>query len=169
MAEIILGFGGNLGDPATTIHAALHRLAWEGVVIVTRSRLYRTTPWGPVAQPDFLNGCAIGRTDLGPRDLLSLTQRIEIEFGRDRDVRWGPRTLDIDILTYGDATLDEQGLTIPHPRLTERAFVLVPLSEIAPDRLISGRAVREWAARVDASGVTPADRSDQDEYFTVQP
>lgn len=169
MPEILLGLGGNLGDPAATIHAALGRLDAEGITILARSRLYRTPPWGPVAQPDFLNSCALARTDFSPRDLLAITQRIETEFGRERRVRWGPRTLDIDILTYGDAMLDEAGLTIPHPRLTERAFVLVPLTEIAPDRIVFGRAVRDWVAGVDASGVTPAGPSGQDEYLTVQP
>lgn len=169
MPEIILGLGGNLGDPATTILAALRRLDTEGVTIIARSRLYRTPPWGPVLQPDFLNGCAIGRTELGPRDLLALTQRIETEFGRERALRWGPRTLDIDILTYGDVVFDELGLTIPHPRLTERSFVLVPMAEIAPDRIVSGRAVREWVVGVDASGVMPIEPSGQDEYLTVQP
>lgn len=169
MPDIILGFGGNLGDPATTIRAALDRLGVEGATILARSRLYRTPPWGPVAQPDFLNGCALARTDLGPRDLLALTQRIETEFGREREVRWGPRTLDIDILTYGDVAIDETGLTIPHPRMTDRAFVMVPLAEIAPDRIVSGRAVRDWAATIDRSGVTPVDASGQDEYLTVQP
>ncbi len=169
MTETLLGLGGNLGDPATTIRAALGRLDAEGVTIVARSRLYRTPPWGPIAQPHFLNGCALACTELGPRDLLTLTQRIETEFGRERAVRWGPRTLDIDILTYGGATLDESRLTLPHPRMTERAFVLVPLAEIAPDRIVSGRTVREWLSRVDASGVTPVAPSVQDEYLTVQP
>lgn len=169
LPEITLGFGGNLGEPARTIGAALRRLGEDGVTILARSRLYRTQPWGPVAQPDFLNGCALARTDLGPRDLLALTQRVEAEFGREREVRWGPRTLDIDILTYGDVAIDEPGLTIPHPRMTERTFVLVPLTEIAPDRIVSGRAVRDWAATTDRSGVTPVEPSGQDEYFTVQP
>ncbi len=169
MAEILLGFGGNLGDPARTIAAALERLDAEGVLIVTRSRLYRTPPWGPVVQPDFLNGCARASTDLSPRKLLALTQRIELGFGREREVRWGPRTLDIDILTYDGLALDEPVLTIPHPRLTERAFVLVPLAEIAPDRIVSGRAVRDWVAGVDASGVIPVEASRHDEYLTVHP
>ena len=167
--EILLGLGGNLGDPTLTIRAALGRLAAEGVTIVASSRLYRMPPWGPVAQPDFLNSCAVARTNLGPRDLLVVTQRIETEFGRERDVRWGPRTLDIDILTYGELALDEAGLTIPHPRMRERAFVLVPLAEIAPDRIVSGRTVKDWLAGVDASGVTPVELSGQDEYLTVQP
>ena len=169
MPEITLGLGGNLGDPAKTIGAALGRLDGDGVTILSRSRLYRTPPWGPVAQPDFLNGCALAHTDLEPRDLLALTQRLAAEFGREREVRWGPRTIDIDILTYGNVTIDEPGLTIPHPRMTERAFVLVPLAEIAPGRIVSGRAVRDWAATTDRSGVTPVDASGQDEYLTVQP
>lgn len=153
MAEILLGLGGNLGDPVGTIDAALDRLQTGGVRITRRSRFYRTTPWGVTEQPDFVNLCAAADTNLSPDALLALVQTVETALGREPGVRWGPRTIDIDILTYGELTLDEPGLTIPHPRLTERAFVLVPLLDIAPDRLIMGRRVRDWAAMVDRSGI----------------
>ncbi len=153
MPEVLLGLGGNLGDPVAAIGAALNRLESGGVRITRRSRWYRTAPWGVAGQPDYVNLCVAGETELAARALLDLIHAIEAALGRERRERWGPRILDIDILAYGDALIDEPGLTIPHPRLTERAFVLVPLLDIAADRLISGRTVRDWAATVDRGGV----------------
>ena len=98
---------------------------------------------------------AAAETALSPQELLALIHRIEGDLGRERRERWGPRVIDIDILTYGDAAVDEPGLTIPHPRLTERAFVLVPLAEIAGGVAIAGKTVREWAEAIDRSGVSP--------------
>lgn len=151
--EVLLGLGGNLGDPLATIETALVELEAEGVPIQARSAPYRTAPWGVTDQPDFINLCALGRTELTPEALLAAVQRVEARLGRERRERWGPRVIDIDILVYGDTTLELPGLTIPHPRLTERAFVLVPLAEIAPERVVAGRSVREWAATVDRTGV----------------
>jgi 2-amino-4-hydroxy-6-hydroxymethyldihydropteridine diphosphokinase len=153
VAEVLLGLGGNLGDPAAAIEAALARLEVGGVRIARRSHFYRTTPWGVADQPEFVNLCAAGETALAPAELLRLIHRAEAELGRERRERWGPRTVDIDILAYDDATVDEPGLTIPHPRLTERAFVLVPLAEIAADHVIQGRTVSEWAGAIDRAGV----------------
>jgi 2-amino-4-hydroxy-6-hydroxymethyldihydropteridine diphosphokinase len=153
VAEVLLGFGGNLGDPVAAIEAALSRLATGGVRILRRSHFYRTPPWGKTDQPDFVNLCAVAETALSPRELLALIRRIEKDLGRERRERWGPRAIDIDILTYSDETVDEPGLTIPHPRLTERPFVLVPLAEIAPEMVIAGRTVREWADAADRSAV----------------
>lgn len=157
VAEALLGLGGNLGDPAAAIRGALARLAEAGAPVRAQSHLYRTSAWGPVAQPDFINACAAVETALAPLPLLGLCQRVERELGRERSLRWGPRTLDIDILAYEDLELDEPGLTLPHPRLFERAFVLVPLAEIAPDRLIAGRTVRDWSAGLDPAGVARLD------------
>jgi 2-amino-4-hydroxy-6-hydroxymethyldihydropteridine diphosphokinase len=153
MVEVLLGLGGNLGDPAATIAAALQRLEKGGVVITRRSRWYRTPPWGMADQPDFVNLCAAGETELSPRVLLDLIHATEAALGRERRVRWGPRPIDIDILAYGDETIDEPGLRIPHPHLTERAFVLVPLLDIAPDRVINGRTIQDWTATADRSGI----------------
>jgi 2-amino-4-hydroxy-6-hydroxymethyldihydropteridine diphosphokinase len=153
--EVLLGLGGNLGDPIAAIGAAVDQLEAGGVRIVRRSRPYRTAPWGVADQPDFVNLCAAGETAMAPRALLDLIGRVEAALGRERRERWGPRPIDIDILTYGDERIDEPGLTIPHPRLTERAFVLVPLVDIAADRLVEGRTVRDWAASIDRSGVEP--------------
>jgi 2-amino-4-hydroxy-6-hydroxymethyldihydropteridine diphosphokinase len=151
--EALLGLGGNLGDPAAAIEAALARFDAAGVRVTRRSHLYRTAPWGVTDQPDFLNLCAAAETALAPHALLSLAQRIEAELGRTPGARWGPRVIDIDILTYGDAVVDEPDLKIPHPRMTERAFVLVPLAEIAPEAVIRGRSVRAWSAMADRSGI----------------
>jgi 2-amino-4-hydroxy-6-hydroxymethyldihydropteridine diphosphokinase len=155
-----LGLGGNLGDPAAAIAAALGLLAADGAVTVTaRSRLYRTAPWGDPDQPPFLNACALVETALAPRALLDRCLAVERALGRARDKtrRWGPRLIDVDLLFHGDAVVDEPGLTLPHPRLFERAFVLEPLAEIAPDRLVAGRRIAEAAAALGAEGVTPLD------------
>jgi 2-amino-4-hydroxy-6-hydroxymethyldihydropteridine diphosphokinase len=157
--EVLLGLGGNLDDPVAAIEAALARLEAEGVRITHRSRWYRTAPWGLTDQPDFVNICVAAETDLSPRALLTAIHAAETALGRERDIRWGPRPIDIDILAYGDRRIDEPDLTIPHPRLTERAFVLVPLLDIAADRRVNGRAVREWAATIDRSGVAPLEPS----------
>jgi 2-amino-4-hydroxy-6-hydroxymethyldihydropteridine diphosphokinase len=153
LPQVLLGFGGNLGDPAATIKSALARLDASGVAILARSGFYRTSPWGPVAQPDFINLCALAETALSPGALLALTQALEREFGRESGPRWGPRPLDIDILDYDGLVLEQADLVLPHPRMCERGFVLVPLAEIAPERMVAGRKVREWAERSDRTGV----------------
>lgn len=157
LATVLLAFGGNLGDPRATIRKALVRLGESGVRIDRSSSFYRTPPWGPVPQPDFVNACAAGETALAPLALLALTQSLERELGRVPAERWGPRAIDIDILDYDGRAIDEPGLVLPHPRMTERAFVLVPLVEIAPDRIIAARPVRDWAANVDRTGIVRLD------------
>lgn len=146
--EAALGFGGNLGDPVAAFAAALTRLTLHpDTALVRLSSVYRTAPWGNLDQPEFLNMAALIETSLPARDLLALCLSLEREGGRERRERWGPRTLDIDILSYGSETLDEPGLQIPHPRIAERAFVLAPLAEIAPGLVIGGRTT---AALLDA-------------------
>ena len=139
MPEVLLGLGANVGDPVSSITAALDRLKAGGVRIVRRSRWYRTAPWGVTDQPDFVNLCVAGETELAPRTLLDLIHRVEAALGRERRERWGPRIIDIDILVYDDEPIDEPELTIPHPRLTERAFVLEPLGELAPSLFVPGK------------------------------
>jgi 2-amino-4-hydroxy-6-hydroxymethyldihydropteridine diphosphokinase len=152
--EAALGLGGNLGDVRAAIGRALAALAAHPHVALTaRSSFYRTPPWGPVAQPPFLNMAALIRTDLSPHALLDLCLAIEASEGRVRAERYGPRTLDIDILAFGELALEDERLTLPHPRLAERAFALVPLAEIAPDLAIGGSTVREAAERIDRSGI----------------
>jgi 2-amino-4-hydroxy-6-hydroxymethyldihydropteridine diphosphokinase len=126
-----LGLGGNVGDRVEYLRRALSLLA-EAVAVEAVSALYETEPWGLREQPAFLNAACQVRTVLPPLDLLHELQRIERALGRERLQRWGPRTVDLDILFYGDLVLDTAELTIPHPLLAERAFVLVPLAEIAP-------------------------------------
>jgi len=126
-----IGLGSNEGDAAAHIRRGFTRLAELGT-LVARSPLYHSPPWGVTEQPPFVNAAALLETGLTPRALLEALQRIEREAGRVPTYRWGPRVLDLDILTYGDQRLDEPGLTIPHARLSERAFALVPLAEIDP-------------------------------------
>jgi 2-amino-4-hydroxy-6-hydroxymethyldihydropteridine diphosphokinase len=156
MAEALIGLGGNIGDARSTIAQGIEQFCdGKEVRLIARSSDYRTPPWGVTQQPPFINACAIVQTALKPRDLLNRAQAVESAFGRDRgrEQHWGPRSLDIDILTYDDLKLNEPDLTLPHPRLLERAFVLVPLAEIAPDRMISGIRVRDALQRVDPAGI----------------
>jgi 2-amino-4-hydroxy-6-hydroxymethyldihydropteridine diphosphokinase len=156
VAEALLALGGNVGDVRETFDRALAMLC-DGarLRLKARSSDYATPPWGVADQPTFVNRCIAIDTDLAPRDLLARVQAVEQSLGRRRtqERRWGPRPIDIDILSYDDLTLEEGDLTLPHPRLFERAFVLVPLAEIAPERVIAGRRVRDALATVDATGI----------------
>jgi len=146
MTRAYVGLGANVGDREATIAAAVARL--PGVVAV--SRLVETDPVGVVDQPPFLNGAAELETRLGPRELLDTLLAIERDLGRERRERWGPRTIDLDLLVYGDERVDEPGLTLPHPRLHERRFALEPLAELAPGLVIPGRgAVADLLAELD--------------------
>lgn len=152
-----IALGSNLGDSHAILEAAIVILAkTPGITVTSQSSWYRTDPVGP-PQPDYLNGCVILAVQLTPHDLLQTLLGIEKQFGRERRERWGPRTLDLDILLFDNLILDTPTLKIPHPRITERAFVLVPLAEIAPDWIepISGCAIAQLVQRVDCSGVHP--------------
>jgi 2-amino-4-hydroxy-6-hydroxymethyldihydropteridine diphosphokinase len=158
MPEIGLGLGGNVGDPAQAIDAALVELQARRIARIDRlSSYYRTAPWGGVPQPDYANACAIGLTELPPFELLDAIKRLERDLGRVETVRWGPRVIDIDILYYGDLALQDERLVIPHRDLLNRAFVLVPLAEIAPDLVIAGRRVIEAARDLPSDDVKPWD------------
>ncbi len=135
MTRAYVGVGANLGDREATIRSALDAL--PGVVAV--SALRETDPVGVVEQPPFLNGAVALETDLAPRELLDVLLSVERGLGRERRERWGPRTIDLDLLLYGDETIDEPGLTVPHPRLHERRFALEPLLELDPELAIPGR------------------------------
>jgi 2-amino-4-hydroxy-6-hydroxymethyldihydropteridine diphosphokinase len=126
-----IGIGANLGNAVQTVQLALEELKKYGVV-VRASSLYSTKPWGVKNQPDFVNAAALLETTLTPRELLLELKKLEAEFGREETYRWGPRVVDFDILAYDDRRIDEPDLIVPHPRLHERAFVLVPLAEIDP-------------------------------------
>ena len=156
-----VGVGGNVGDVETTLAEAMWALdSLPQTSIRAQSRLYRTPPWGNTEQPPFLNAVVELQTRLAPRVLLNLLLDIEARFGRNRDEgeKWGPRELDLDLLVFGDEQLDEPGMHLPHPHLHERAFVLVPLAEIAPDLEIAGVGkVSELLRAVDASGIEAID------------
>lgn len=156
MAEAFLALGGNVGDVRNTFAAAIAILCQDGAVRLTaRSSDYRTPPWGVTDQPPFVNAVIAVMTTLSPHALLAHAQACERALGRDRarEQHWGPRTIDIDLLAYDDLTLHDPALTLPHPRLFERAFVLVPLAEVASDRTIAGIRVRDALARVDTNGI----------------
>jgi 2-amino-4-hydroxy-6-hydroxymethyldihydropteridine diphosphokinase len=155
VAVAFLGLGSNLGDRLHALRGALKRLNELPETEVTEvSSLYVTAPVGPVAQPRFLNAVAKIATRLPPDRLLRACLEIEAEFGRVRSVRWGPRTLDLDLLLYGGLHRADGALRLPHPRMTERAFVLAPLAEIAPRLLIGDRTAAAWAAGIGRIGVS---------------
>jgi 2-amino-4-hydroxy-6-hydroxymethyldihydropteridine diphosphokinase len=135
-----IGLGANLADREGTIEQAVGLLGAEpGIEVVSVSSLRETEPWGRVAQPAFVNGAVAVETTLEPRALLGVLLDVERRLGRVRNERWGPRTIDLDLLLYGDVVLDEPGLTVPHPRLHERAFALEPLQELDPELAVPGR------------------------------
>lgn len=158
MPEAFAALGANLGDRALNLSRARDALGRGPLKLTALSAVYETEPWGPVPQGPYLNQVVRGATALAPRDLLQAFHAIEAALGRERrnEARYGPRVIDIDLLLYDDVTLREADLEIPHPRLLERAFVLVPLSEIAPDRLVNGVRVSDALARIGAKGVRPA-------------
>ncbi len=146
-----IGLGSNLGDPVANVERAIEALADLGVV-VARSSLYRSEPWGVREQPAFVNAAALLETRLTARELLAGLKAIERALGRTETVRWGPRVIDLDILTYGGLTVREEGLVVPHERLFERAFALGPLAEIdagfAPAFAALPAAVRAGLERI---------------------
>lgn len=156
MAEALIGLGGNVGDVRTTLDRAVAALCDGATVrLLAQSSDYATPPWGVEDQPAFVNRCIAVATALAPRALLDRALAVERTLGRERagERRWGPRTIDIDLLAYDDIALDEPGLTLPHPHLLARAFVLVPLAEIVPDRVVAGFRVRDALTRLDTGGI----------------
>jgi 2-amino-4-hydroxy-6-hydroxymethyldihydropteridine diphosphokinase len=156
MAEVLIALGGNVGDVRTTFNKAISNICgMTQAALVARSSDYVTPPWGEQDQAPFINACIEIDTSLDPHALLFTLHKIEKKFGRDRasEKRWGPRTLDLDLIAYDDVRLDKPELTLPHPRLFERAFVLAPLAEIAPDRVIAGRRVADALAQVSTEGI----------------
>ena len=156
MAEALVSLGGNVGDVRDTLARAVAILCnGREVRLLARSSDYRTPPWGLADQPPFVNLCIAVETHLTPHALLARAQGVERALGRDRagERRWGPRPVDIDLLAYDDLALCDPELTLPHPRLFERAFVLVPLAEIMPDRTIAGVRMHDALARVDTGGI----------------
>ncbi len=156
MAEALVALGGNIGNVRDTLDRAVAAFCdGADVQLLARSSDYRTPPWGVMDQPPFVNLCIAVKTGLTPRALLARAQMVERGLGRVRaeERRWGPRPVDIDLIAYDDLALEEPDLTLPHPRLFERAFVLAPLAEIAPEKVIAGIRIRDALARVDTKGV----------------
>jgi 2-amino-4-hydroxy-6-hydroxymethyldihydropteridine diphosphokinase len=156
MAEAFIALGGNVGDVRSTFERAIVFLCdGADVRLTARSSDYSTPPWGVIQQPPFVNAVIAVATMLPPHVLLARAQQCERTLGRDRaaEPRWAPRTIDLDLLAYDDLVLAGPELTLPHPLLFKRAFVLVPLAEIAPNRVIGGLRVRGALDRIDTSGI----------------
>ena len=156
MASALIALGGNVGDVRATFKKAIANICgMTQAALLARSSDYSTPPWGDEQQANFINACIEIETSLDPHALLFTLQKVEAKFGRERarERRFGPRTLDLDLLAYDDVILQKPELTLPHPRLFERAFVLVPLAEIAPGRVIAGRSVASALAELSTEGI----------------
>lgn len=167
MTDVLIALGSNLGDRRGYLRSAVRRLGEEGFAVSAASALYATAAVGIEGGGEFLNAVVSGRTDLPPRELLGVCRRIEKEAGREgvakrRDAAstpptWFSRTLDLDLLRYGDCEIDEPDLIVPHPRITERPFVLAPLREVAPEWNVGGRTVSCWYEDASRAGVNRLD------------
>lgn len=157
-----IGLGGNIGDPVVAMAEALHAIdARPDCKVLSVSRLYRTPPWGKTDQDWFFNAAAAVETELTPHALLSLCLEIEQSMKRVRIERWGPRTIDIDILAYDDLAVSDDTLTLPHPRMKDRAFVLMPLADLARDLKIEGETVADRLDTAEKTGIAIADQDRQ--------
>jgi 2-amino-4-hydroxy-6-hydroxymethyldihydropteridine diphosphokinase len=154
--DAIIALGSNIGDKVAHISRAIEVFTADGRVhVVARSANYRTAPWGITDQDWFVNAVMTIATDLPVHDLLARCQSVERQLGRERLIKWGPRVIDLDILVYGNLTLNEPDLILPHPHMTARAFVLRPLIDVAPDLVINGHTATQWLARIPHDDVVP--------------
>lgn len=152
--DAILALGTNLGNRIENIEEAIRRLTADGSIrLVSRSKLYRSAPWGVTDQDWFINACIAIQTTLSPHELLKHCQMVENDMGRVRTIRWGPRIIDVDILTFKDLAIADPDLTVPHPLIAERAFVLVPLKDVAPELRLNGRSIDAMLETLDAREV----------------
>lgn len=154
--DATLGLGSNIGDKSANVERAIALLTADGAIsLVQRSRNYASPPWGILEQDSFVNACVSVATKFSPHDLLKRCQNVETQMGRVRHQKWGPRIIDVDILTYRDVCLNDPDLIIPHPFIANRSFVLLPLREIAPKLMIDGQSLDALIAKIDTAGVTP--------------
>lgn len=154
--DAVIALGSNIGDKVANIEHAVALLTQTNLVrLVRHSRIFKTPPWGNTDQDWFVNSCASVKTSLNAHQLLRHCLNVEKQMGRERKEKWGPRIIDLDILVYRDVSLDDDELTLPHPHITERAFVLAPMADVAPDMIIKGQSVLAWLAAVDRTGVEP--------------
>lgn len=151
-SDATIGLGSNIGDKAGNIDRAIALLTADGTIKLTKaSPKYRSAPWGVLDQDWFVNACIAVETDLSARDLLHRCQRVENEMGRVRRQKWGPRLIDVDIVTYRDHVIDESDLKVPHPLISERSFVLLPLRDVAPSTRIKGETLDALITKLGAS------------------
>jgi 2-amino-4-hydroxy-6-hydroxymethyldihydropteridine diphosphokinase len=156
MTRAALGLGSNLGDRLSYIESALATIAvTPGVTVVGVSPFVESVAVGGPDQPDYLNAVVVIDTVVSAEGLLALARCCEAHAQRVRDELWGPRTLDVDVLAYGEVTSDDAELTLPHPRATQRAFVMLPWATVDPEFMVAGRAVAEWATQLDDRGIRP--------------
>ncbi|GAB6100203.1 2-amino-4-hydroxy-6-hydroxymethyldihydropteridine diphosphokinase [Halanaerocella petrolearia] len=154
MKDVYLGLGTNKGDREENLNQAIKSIEkFPQTELIGLSKIYETEPWGYTDQQDFLNMCLQIETELTPYDLLDWCQEVENKLKRKRKIKWGPRTIDVDILVYDDLKLNDEELTLPHPRIRERAFVLVPLGDLNEDLFIKGKSIKDWVAIVEVGGI----------------
>lgn len=161
MNKAYLGLGTNMGDRETYLSSAVNLLDnYENITVTNKSKIYETKAWGYIDQADFLNMCIEIKTSLNEYELLKVCQEVELKLNRERIIRWGPRTIDVDILFFNDIILNNEDLYIPHPRISERAFVLIPLMDINKNLLIKGKVIGEYL-----NSLTNEERDEVKEYI----
>ncbi len=157
--DAAIALGSNIGDKFANMDRAIDILTRRGdISLVRRSRDFKTPPWGKTDQDWFANAAMSVATRLTPRELLDRCQSVEKEMGRVRVEKWGPRLIDLDVLVFGDHRIDEQDFVLPHPHLTERAFVLAPMADVAPDVIVKGKTVAAWLGDADMTGLEAVPR-----------
>ena len=155
-----IGLGGNVGDVFANMKTAIKSLNEHPKISVKSiSNVYKTPPWGIEDQDWFLNACASVETSLSAQELLAACLEAEKMLKRVRNLRWGPRTIDLDVLVFGEEVIAEDNLQVPHPRIQERAFVLMPIADIAPDMLLHGKTISHWLETIDASEIQKTDKA----------
>lgn len=154
-----IGIGGNVGDVFASMKSALNLLNDHPQISVNKiSKIYKTPPWGIEDQDWFLNACASVETTLTAQELLKICLEVELALKRVREIRWGPRTIDLDVLVFGKEKIKQDNLQVPHPRMHERAFVLMPMADIAPDLVLNGKTISQWLEAIDTTGIQTTEK-----------